>query len=144
MEDDLQRTVSVESSVSAFASLMRVLATVLGIVAIIVGLVYAMKIFDVVYRNVREPEGMRASIDKWQEALGADDIVVPVEGAAVHCGKIVTIAVIGCAVLILVRIAMGIMAVGGKIISWTAGDREAVKRILTHAFGPGQKPPQRA
>ena len=143
MEDDFQRTASVDSSVTTLGNLVRVAATVLGLVAIIVGLVYAVKIFDVVYHNVRQPEGVSATIDKWEDVLGADEFVVNIQNDEIRYGRVVTIAVIGVAALALVHIAMGIMAVGAKIVSITAGDREAVKKILTHAFGPTQRPPSR-
>jgi len=35
---------------------------------------------------------------------------------------------------------MGIMLAGAKIVSWTLSDREAVKKVLVHAFGPARKP----
>jgi hypothetical protein len=34
---------------------------------------------------------------------------------------------------------MGLVLVGAKTISWTLSDREAIKRILVHTFGPAGK-----
>ena len=37
-------------------------------------------------------------------------------------------------------IALGFIIAGAKVISWTLSDREAVKKLLVHAFGSTRKP----
>ena len=61
-----------------------------------------------------------------------------IEGRAVPLARVIAVIVLGGGSLLLAWLALGIMLTGAKIVSWTAGDREAVKKILTHVFGPGR------
>jgi hypothetical protein len=47
--------------------------------------------------------------------------------------------VLGGGAFILALISMGIILAGAKTVSWTLGDREAVKRVLAHALGSARK-----
>jgi len=140
MNDFEQHTISVDSGMSTLARFMRIAATVLGIVAIVVGLVYATRIFEAVYSNLRAPEGIEGLLDRWEQVLGEEDLTFAIGEDEHSFARPAGIVVVGVGAMLLARVAMGIMVTGAKIISLTAGDREAVKKILTHAFGSAGKP----
>lgn len=141
MNDFEQNTISVDSGVSTLARFLRIAATVLGIVAIVIGLVYATRIFEAVYSNLRAPEGIEGLLDRWERVLGEEDLTFAIGGEEHSFARSAGIVVVGVGAMLLARVAMGIMVAGAKIISLTAGDREAVRKILTHAFGAAGKPP---
>lgn len=141
MNDFEQRTVSVESGVTVLARVLRIAATGLGIVAIVIGLVYATRIFEAVYTNLRAPEGMEGLLEEWAAAVDEDDLTFVINGEQHSFARVAGIVVLGMGGIVLAWVAMGIMVTGAKVISLTAGDRDAVKKILTHAFGPAGKPP---
>ena len=141
MEDHQRDEMTVSSGIGAMGRLLRVFATLLGIVAIVVGLVYAVKIFDLVYTNLRTPGDFRGVIEQWASAVGGEELDVAFEGGRVPLASIVAVLIVGGGVVVLAWVAMGIMLTGAKIVSWTASERDAVKKILTHAFGPTRKPP---
>ena len=141
MQDHQRDEMTVSSGIGVMGRLLRVFATLLGIVAIVVGLVYAVKIFDLVYSNLSAPADFQGVLTQWASAVGGEELDFVHEGGRVPLANIVAILVVGGGTLVLAWVAMGIMLTGAKIVSWTAGDRDAVKKILTHAFGPGRKPP---
>lgn len=141
MNDFEQHTISVDSGMSTLARFLRIAATVLGIVAIVIGLVYATRIFEAAYSNLRAPEGIEGLLDRWEAAVDEDDLTFNIDGERHSFARVVGIVVLGMGGVVLAWLAMGIMVTGAKIISLTAGDREAVKKILTHAFGPAGKAP---
>jgi len=135
-----QHTISFDSGVSTLARFLRMAATVLGIVAIVIGLVYATRIFEAVYSNLRAPEGIEGLLDRWAQVLGEKDLTFAIGGEEHSFARPAGIVVVGVGAMLLARVTMGLMVAGAKIISLTAGDREAVKKILTHAFGSAGRP----
>jgi hypothetical protein len=125
--------------------IMRAVGAVLGAIAILIGLVYATRVFGMVITTLHNPEAFQAYLDKWATAVGGAELDVTIDGTTFHCAREVGIMVLGGGTVILGWIAMGFMVAGAKIVSWTAGDREAVKRLLAQAFGstgrPGQNKP---
>jgi hypothetical protein len=120
---------------------LRVVATMLGFVVILVGLWMVLKIFGAVYDGVTAPQGLAPTFAAWTETVGGDKLKLTVNGSEIHLAPVLAAAMLGGGSLVLAWLSMGVMLTGGKIISWTSGDREAVKRILQHAFGPeGRKP----
>ena len=123
----------------------RLAATVLGLIVIVVGLVYAAKIFVSIYDTLWAPETLKAPLAKWADAVGGEDLDVELEGQTYHAARGLAVLVVVVFNLILAWISMGIMLTGAKIVSWTSSEREAVKKILKHALGASSatkpKPP---
>ena len=127
-------------SMQSFLQVIRAMGAFLGIVAVIIGLVYATRIFGLIFNVLQAPEAFGALLNKWTETVGGDELNIDIAGTTYHGARIIAISVLGCGISILAWIAMGIIKVGAKTISWTLSDREAVKKILTHAFGSTAKP----
>lgn len=132
-------------SMESLHQLIRAAGGVLGIITIIIGLVYASRMFALILGGLGDPEGFQINLEKWNTAVGGDELSVMIAGEVYHCAQPVAILILGLGAIALAWIAIGFIRTGAKIISLTVpvlGDREAVKKILIHAFGPAKKPAQ--
>ena len=123
---------------------MRALGALLGVIAIIMGLVYASRMFALIFDALHEPELFRSQLATWAAAIGGDELDLVIAGASYPVANVLALLVLGVGALVLTWLALGLVLAGAKTVSWCLGDREAVKRILVHAFGrkgqPEKKP----
>jgi len=134
--EELEPTFDMDS----LLSLMRIIATGLGVITIVIGLFYLTRIFAMVYEGLHAPNSFEIVFARWADAVGGRSMDLVINGNTVPCANILAIAVLGGGMLMLCWITMGVIFTGAKIVSWTAGDRDSIRRILTHAFGPTMKP----
>jgi hypothetical protein len=118
---------------------IRACGAVLGLVTIVIGLVYATRLFSLVLTALGNPEVFEALLGKWVEAVGGDTLDLSVAGTTFHGAPPLAIGVLGGGVFILTWLSMGLIGVGAKTVSWLLGDREAVKKVLAHALGPARR-----
>ena len=131
--------VGVSFSMQSFLQLIRAVGAIFGIIVIIIGLVYATRMFGLVFSVLNSPAIFQAHLDKWVEAVGGGELDVIVAGTTYHGARMVAIMILGGGTFILAWISIGLITVGAKTVSWTLSDREAVKKLLVHAFGPAKK-----
>jgi len=122
--------------------MIRVVGACCGLVAIIMGLVFASRVFKLVSGTMREPESFRAYLATWMDVLGGNTLTIMVNGTPVQAPGLFALLVVGVGTILMAVIALGIVMVGARTLSWTLSDHEAVKRVLTHAFGPKRRPDQ--
>ncbi len=129
--------ISPSASMDFFGSLLRLIASAIGVVIIIIGAVYAMKMFYAIYHGVKNPQYVEALIEQWMQILGKESESITIQSLDLtfNLGRVTAVVILGGTAYILASIAISLMSVGAKIVSWTSGDREAVKRILTYTFG---------
>ena len=134
-EPDRQNMVAT-NPMETLHSLSRLLATLVGIVLIILGSVYAVKLFEAIYASIRNPAQMTGLVDHWTAMVGGED-AIDIKFADTHVkgARVLAIIIVGAAAVLLAWLSLGITLAGARIISWTAGDRQAVKKILKAAFG---------
>jgi hypothetical protein len=126
-------------TLQSLLQIIRAGAAILGVIAIVIGLVYAARIFAVVFAALHSPEAFQLHFDKWVTAVGGGELDITIAGTTYHGSRILALMVLGVGTFILAWISMGIMMVGAKTVSWTLSDREAIKRVLVHALGPARK-----
>lgn len=127
-------------NLQSLLQIVRAVGAILGVIAIAIGLVYATRIFALVFAALHSPEAFQAHLDKWVTAVGGGELDVAIGGTTYHGARIIAIMVLGGGAFILMWISMGIILAGAKTVSWTLSDREAVKKVLAQAFGPARKP----
>jgi hypothetical protein len=127
-------------SPEAFASAARLITTGLGIVVVVIGLFCAMKVFFGIYAVLNSPQQFQPVYQQWVELIGGEALSVPIDGKPFPLANLAAVLVLGLGALVLAWIALAIMLTGAKIVSWTTSDREAIKKILKHAFGSSGKP----
>lgn len=132
---------SFAASVEKLRDALRVIATLIGVIAIVVGFFFATRLCGAIYSGLAKPEKFNSAIDKWERTLGGEELDLVVEGKNYPLARPLAIALLGGGMFVLVWIIMGIMITGAKIVSVTASDKEAVKKILRHAFGAEMKLP---
>ena len=127
------------SGIQSLFDFLKAVSALLGIVAIIVGLIFAMRLFFLVFGALESPEGMAPYFEKWVEALGGEKLNFTLNGDAIPLANILAVMVLGGGAIILMWISMGLITTGAKILSWILCDRETVKRILAQALSKSAK-----
>lgn len=117
--------------------LIRAAGAVLGIIVVIIGVVYATRIFSMVSTALQNPEAFESMLKQWVEAVGGEhlDFVVP-DVTTYHVANLVAIAVLGIGTVILGWISIGLIAVGAKVLSWSLNDRIPAKRPTANTSNP--------
>lgn len=128
-----------ETGAFSFESMMRLLASMTGIVAILVGLWLATRLFGAIAQGLQSPEAYQETFRQWTAVVGGDQLKIKQGEQELAFGPALAVAAVGMGLSLLVWLALGVMLTGAKIVSWSSGDREAVKRVLTYALGPGAR-----
>jgi hypothetical protein len=115
----------------------------MGLITMATGLVYAVKIFTLILGALKSPEGVQVLIAQWAVALGGDQLNIALTDSTLPGAKLLAVSSLGMLVAILSWISVALITTGGKILSWTLGDKEAIRKILAYAFGPARKPAMR-
>ncbi|MDD2235823.1 MAG: hypothetical protein PHP44_06000 [Kiritimatiellae bacterium] len=119
--------------------LIRAAGAILGIITVIIGLFYAMRLLGLVFTALSNPESYQAFLEVWISAVGGEELDVVISGSTYPVARFVVFAILGGGCILLGWLSLGMILVGAKIVSWTVSDQEAVKRLLTHAFGSEKK-----
>lgn len=114
---------------------MRLAASAVGIAAILVGLWFAIKLFGAIAEGLQSPEAYRESIQQWTTLVGGEGLKVKVGEQEFALAPAIALAAIGMGLVLLTWLSLGVMLTGARIVSWSSGEREAVKRILQEALG---------
>jgi hypothetical protein len=115
---------------------LRMVGAGIGFFAILLGLIFALVLALSVYGGLKEPERFGTTIAKWEKTVGGRDLDVMIEGRAFPVARPLAVVIMGGGALLLIYVAMGAMFVGAKIVASTVTDREAIRKLLEHAFGP--------
>ena len=114
---------------------MRLAASAVGIATILVGLWFAIKLFGAIAAGLQSPEAYRDSIQQWTTLVGGEGLKVKIGEQEFALAPVIALAAIGLGLILLTWLSLGVMLTGAKIVSFSSGEREAVKRILQQALG---------
>ncbi len=118
---------------------VRLIATLTGILTILLGLWLAVKLFGAIAHGVQSPDAYKDTFQQWTAVLGGDQLKIKLGEQEIAVGPALAVGAVGMGLSLLTWLTLGIMLTGAKVVSWTSGDREAVKRVLQHALG-GRSP----
>ncbi len=121
--------------------LLRALASVLGLVMIVIGLWYTLRFIGQLIHVLEDPASIERSIGRWGDVLGADDLVIEINGNTVHYKKIAGGFAMGLVALALVALVLRLITAGAQVVTLTSSDRELIKKILREAL-PMTTPPK--
>ncbi len=120
----------------SFSQWVRGCGALLGLTMMILGVVYSIRIFGWIAEGLRNPEAMGGIISQWEQAItGGEPFALSLGGEELPLSKFCAVLVLAFGAWILVKIAFLFLKEGAKAISNTLGDKDAIKRILQHAFG---------
>ena len=126
--------------IETIKNIISLVATCIGLAVIIIGLRYAMDIFQLVFTILKSPAYLTGIIQQMAESIGGSAFDLRLDGRAVPLANIMALAVYCCGAFLIAWLTLALMHTGAKIVSLTAGDRSAVKQILQSAFGRSQQP----
>ncbi len=109
---------------------IRLCGAVIGLVLIVTGLVFALKLFGVIATTLNTPGNLQGLVEQWSRLVGNDSLKAVYEGQTMELGPLVAVGILGVGGLVLVSIAFRLITVGANVISITVGEKEAIKRLL--------------
>jgi hypothetical protein len=129
-----------EVKMPSLSQLVRGIGAAIGLIMMVTGIVYAVRLFRWIYEGVKSPERITDLIRRWGDGLGGGESIELDLGelGMIPLSDLVGGLIVGLATLVLVRIALLFITEGSKVIQNALGEKEAIKNILRYTFGPGQ------
>lgn len=126
--------------VEILKSFVSLIATLVGLVIIGIGLKYAIQVFDIIFAIIQSPATMTEPIKEMGLSLGGEVFDIKLADRSIPLANLMGLAVYCGGILLCAWLTLALMQAGAKIVSMTAGDRGAVKKILQTAFGKKMQP----
>jgi hypothetical protein len=130
-------------AVETIKDIISLVATCIGLAVIIIGLKYAMDIFQLIFTILKSPTYLTEPIQQMAKIIGGSTFDGKLEGGTVFLANMMALTVYCCGALLCAWLTLALMHTGAKIISLTVGDRSAVKKLLQSAFGNSLQPKEK-
>ena len=127
-------------AVETIQKIISLLATCIGLVVILIGLKYAMDIFQLIFNILQSPDSLTGPIQQMASSIGGHAFDLKLTDRTVPLANIMALMFYCCGALLSAFLTLAVMHTGAKIVSLTAGDRSAVKQLLQSAFGSSLQP----
>lgn len=111
----------------------------IGVIAIVVGVVYAGHLLSLIRELLSSPEES-SLIMKFAELLGGSELIIPTAHGAIPLAMPMALLFYIVGLLIFGWLSLGLIITGAKVVSYCLTDRKSIKELLTYAFGPRAKP----
>ena len=131
-------------AVETIKKIVSLLATFIGLAVIIVGLKYAIDIFQLIFAILKSPASLTGPIQQMAASIGGSAFDLKLTDRTVPLANIMALIVYCGGALLSAFLTLALMHTGAKIVSLTAGDRSAVKQLLQSAFGNSMQPKETA
>ncbi len=139
MNDDLDRPDFSLTNPHPVIDGLRTIGALLAITTIIIGIFCVVKIFMMILSALQNPAEAQPFITAWANALGGEHLSLNIQGTTSDFSYMTAISVLGIGTILLCRLSIAIITTGAKILAWTLGEKEAIKKILMYTFGPNRK-----
>lgn len=140
----LPKNETLAPAVETIKNIISLVATCIGLAVIIIGLKYAMDIFQLIFTILKSPTYLADPIQQIAEIIGGSVSDRRLEGGTVFLANIMALTVYCCGALLCAWLTLALMHTGAKIVSLNVGDRSAVKKLLQSAFGNSLQPKKTA
>ncbi len=135
-EPELEQDMDLGSMMQSMSELVRIGGTFVGIVIVIAGLVCMVMVISGFRDAIANPQGLEGGVMQWFSLIDGENLAFDFGGEnQTHPGRLLATLMMGICALVLARLCIALMTTGAKVIMITSGDKEAVKRVLKHAFG---------
>ena len=131
-------------AVETIKKIISLIATFIGLAVIIVGLKYAIDIFQLIFTILKSPASLTGPIQQMASSIGGSAFDLKLPDRTVPLANIMALIVYCGGALLSAFLTLALMHTGAKIVSLTAGDRSAVKQLLQNAFGSSLQPKETA
>lgn len=125
-------------------SIISLIATCIGLAIIIIGLKYAMHIFSLIFTILQSPSSLTEPLRQMADSIGGSAFDLQLADRAIPMANLMALTVYCGGALLSAWLTLALMQTGAKIVSLTAGDRSAVKKLLHSAFGSKLQPKEGA
>jgi hypothetical protein len=126
--------------VETIKKIVSLIATCLGLFVIIIGLKYAVDIFQLIFSILKTPASLTVPIQQLADSIGGHAFDLILKDRTVPLANIMALTVYCLGTVLSAWLTLALMHTGAKIVSLTAGDRSAVKQLLRSAFGSSLQP----
>lgn len=116
------------------------IATCIGLAVLLIGLNYAIDVFQLIIAMLKTPSTLAEPVQQLAMTFGGNAFDLKLSDRTVPLAKIIALIIYCSGVLLSAFLTMALMQTGAKIVSLTAGDRNAVKQLLQSAFGSRARP----
>lgn len=120
--------------------ILSLIATCIGLAIILIGLKYTLDIFHIIFNILQSPSYLTGPIQQLAESIGGSVFDIRLEDRAIPLANLIALMVYCGGALLSAWLTLTMMHTGAKIVSLTAGDRNAVKKLLQTAFGRNMQP----
>jgi hypothetical protein len=127
-------------TVETLKIVVSLLATCIGLAVIVIGLNYAMDIFQLIFTLLKSPAVLTDPIGQLAASFGGTAFDLKLSDRTIPVAKMIALVIYCFGLLIGAFLTMALMQTGAKIVALTAGDRSAVKQLLQSAFGSKMQP----
>jgi len=121
-------------------NVISLVATIIGLAVIVIGLSYAMDIFRLIFTIMESPTALTEPLQQMAESIGGKAFDIQLRDRSIPMANLMALAVYCGGALLSAWLTLALMQTGAKIVSLTAGDRSAVKKLLQSAFGSKMQP----
>lgn len=142
--DKLSKNELIESAVDTTKKIIALIATCIGIGVIIIGLRYAMDIFQLIFSILQSPRFLSEPISQIAEIIGGTASSLSTQGGPVSLVNILALIFYFFGALLCAWLTLAMMHTGAKIVSLNVGEQRAVKKLLHSAFGKKMQPQKAA
>lgn len=118
----------------------RTMGGLAGLVMMLTGLTYATKLLALIFNALKNPADAQATLSLWINTLNQGEINLAIPGSSYSGAPLLALLTLGALTLTLAWFCLKLITSGAHILSWLQDDADAVKKLLTHAFGPEKKP----
>ncbi len=131
-----------QASIEIIKQAIRGIGGLVGVIAIVVGVVYVAKLMDLIFTLLSAPEGGQRVL-AFAELLGGASLELPSAHGPVPFAMPLAVVFYIAGLLMVGWLALGLIITGAKVVSYCLTDRKSIKELLTYAFGPKAKPEER-
>jgi hypothetical protein len=116
-------------------SLIALAATVVGIFIIVIGIQYAVDIFQLMFSVLRQPDLLADPVERLAGVIGGKAYDIELSDRTIPVARMIALIIYCFGMFTCAFLTMALMQAGAKIISITVGDGKATRQLLRSVFG---------
>lgn len=109
----------------------RLLGALIGVVAMLVGIFMAIKVFSGIYTALTGPAALSRAFDEWARALGGNNALeVVYRNQQYPVTRLLTLLILGVGSIVLAHLSLTVMVSGMKLITMASGELKELREAL--------------
>ena len=121
-------------------NIISLIATCIGLAAIVIGLKYAVDILQLIFSILISPTQLTDPIQQIAQIIGGSIADPKLKSGIDFLTRAIALMFYGCGALLGAWLTLALMHTGAKIVALNAGERSAIKKLLQRTFGNNLEP----